>query len=528
MSATPAYGVVAAIVAAALAWMEWRGSGRLRAWRVLAVVVSVICLLLLAWRPTMARHKGPASVTVLTPGAIRGSPKADFAIGLTRQGIATAPDLGWIARQRPGSSIRIVGWGLEEDEWPELPGGVEAELSPPPPGVVSIAWPSFITLGDEAVVRGRLGPRAGKTRVVLADGSGTLDSTVVSDQGPGFTLRSRPRATGLWRPVLRVESEGVPAESLAIEVRAAPPLRALLVESSPSFETRFLRDWLAAQGAEVGTRTRVTRGRMRAIGVNTSPTAALDRGTLDRLDLLVVRGPIAVALGASEARAVEEEVRVSGLGLVLMMGDTTLTAGFGAEVLARDSAGAPTIVVAPAGGGRVARVAVSAVSRRLRGDSAGYAELWSRVLGSVRRRPDAAVSVDGEGPRFASRPALVVARGERAAKELRVEAPDGTSDTVYLAAAPWDSSTRRGVFWPPRTGWYRVGGPEGAALFVHDTAEWAPVQAQRRIDATRARVGPSTGREGVATRVPVPLWPVFLGFLTAAGFLWWSWPPRSA
>ena len=103
-----------------------------------------------------------------------------------------------------------------------------------------------------------------------------------------------------------------------------------------------------------------------------------------------------------------------------------------------------------------------------------------------------------------------------------MEAPDGTTDTVYLAATPWDSSTRRGVFWPPRTGWYRVGGPEGTALFAHDTAEWMAVQAQQRIDATRARVGPGVGRDTVPTREPVPLWPAFLGFLAAAGFLWWA------
>ena len=522
MSATPVYAAIAAVAAAALAGMEWRGPGRLRAGRVLAVIVSVLCLLMMALRPEMPRAGDAAPVTVVTRGTSRATQAADFAIGLTRPGIASAPDLGWIARHRQSSAIRIVGWGVEEDEWPELSPGVDAELSPPPAGVVSIAWPSSITLGDEAVVRGRVGPQLEKTRVVLADGSGTLDSVAVSAQAPWFTLRARPRAIAHWRPVLRIESPGIPAESLAIEVRSAPPLRVLLVESSPSFETRFLRDWLAAEGAEVGTRTRVARGRTRTTGVNAAPTAALTRGTLDGLDVLVVRGATAAALGPTEARAVDEEVRERGLGLVVMTNDTALTAGFGMEVLARDSGGTPTVVVAPAGSGRIARVTVTDVPRKLRGDSAGYAELWSRVLGSVRRRAGAALSIEGEAPRFANRPAVIVARGERAPKELLVESPDGTRDTVYLAATPWDSSTRRGVFWPPRPGWYRVGGAEGTALFAHDTATWMAVQAQRRIEATRARVGPGAGRDTVPTREPMPLWPAFLGFLMAAGCLWWT------
>jgi hypothetical protein len=67
-----------------------------------------------------------------------------------------------------------------------------------------------------------------------------------------------------------------------------------------------------------------------------------------------------------------------------------------------------------------------------------------------------------------------------------------------------------------------VGGPEGTALFAYDTAEWMAVQAQRRIEATRARVGPNTRRHAEVTREAMPLWPVFLGFLATVGFLWWA------
>ena len=103
MSATLAYAAIAAVVAAALAAMEWRGPGRLRAGRVLAVIVSVLCLLVMALRPTRARSGDAAAVTVVTRGASRAMQAADFAIGLTQPGIASAPDLGWIARHRRGS-----------------------------------------------------------------------------------------------------------------------------------------------------------------------------------------------------------------------------------------------------------------------------------------------------------------------------------------------------------------------------------------------------------------------------------------
>jgi len=527
MSVFAALGAVAALAAGALAWVEWRRPGRLRGMRVLAAVTSVGCLLVIALGPTRPVSVRSSPVTIATSGAPSAGRGTTYGIGVAIPGAERVPDLGWISRRQPApASVRVMGWGLDEWQWPErpsapLPFGVEAALSPGPAGIVSIAWPSSLALGEDAVVRGQARLESGSGWVVLADAGGPLDSSQVSSQAPSFTLRARPRAAGHWRPTLRLAD--VPPESLAIDVRAPAPLRVLLVESSPSFETRFLRDWLAAQGASVMTRTAVSRARARVTAVNAPALNRLSGAALDSTALVVVRGKGVAALPPAERRELDDAVRERGLGLVVVGDSTPLSERFGVEVLIRDGSGEPLAEVGAEGSGRVARTSVvNSAAWKLRGDSGRYAAFWARVLGAARRPSDTIVTVEGGGPHFANRPAGILARGDPGLKAVTVEREGGPVDTVYLAATPVDSAARRGVFWPPRPGWYRVGGDAGTGFFAYDTARWVPLQARQRTEATLARVGPG-GRTGVETdREPLPLWPAYLGFLLAAGVLWWS------
>jgi hypothetical protein len=522
--------VVAAVTGAAgLAWIEWRRTGRLRGARMMAAVTSAGCLLILALRPTRSRAVGAADATIVTQGAVATARAPVYAIGLARRGAIQAPDLGWIGRLRaPPASVTVTGWGLEEEQWPEapdppLPFNVEPMLAPPPPGISSITWPASLVLGAEAVVRGRVRPGAGSARVILADAGGALDSARLSSGEVSFTLGARPRATGRWRPTIRLDpARGVPAESLAIDVRPAPPFRVLLLESSPSFETRFLRDWLAARGAQVMTRTLVSRARSRVTGVNLPALDQLSRAALDSVGVVVLRGK-AGAAPPPERRELDSAVRERGLGLVLVIDATPPPPTLGSEVLVRDGSGAPLAEVTSDGRGRVARTSVrNSAGWKLRGDSVGYAAFWALVLGAVRRAPDTALTVEGSGPHFVNRPAVVVARGDPGMQAVTVERDGAPMDSVYLAAMPGDSAARRGLYWPPRPGWYRLGGPGGSGFFVYDTSRWTALQAERRAQATLARAGPRRRTVSDVAGAPLPLWPAFLGFVLASGFLWWA------
>jgi hypothetical protein len=531
MSGATGIVVAASVAAVVLVGIEWRRPGRLRRTRAIAAAASVACLLVIGLRPSRTASHGTVTATLVTPGAVSPGPSRGLAYGLgvIAPRATRVPDLGWIVRHRPAPALlRIVGWGLDEEQWPgdhgaPLPFGVEAVLAPPPAGIVSIAWPASLTLGEEAVVRGRL-QGAASARIVLADASGPLDSARVSGQEFGFTLRARARATGEWRPTLSlVPASGVAPESLAIDVRPAPPLRVLLVESSPSFDTRFLRDWLVGQGAAVETRSRVSRGRSRITAVNAPAGDRLSDTRLDAAGVVVIRGAVDRALARDERAALDHAVRERGLGLVVVADSAPMIARFGSEVLTRDTSGAPTTELEPRGIGMVARTSVAnSAAWRLRGDSTAYGAFWARVLGAVRRPSQAVITIAGSGPHFTGHPTVVVARGDSQMHAVTVERAGAPMDSVFLAPTPGDSATRRGVFWPPAPGWYRFGGSAGTGLFVYDTARWVALQARQRNEATLARIGPGSGSAADGLREPVPLWPAYLGFFVAAGILWWA------
>jgi hypothetical protein len=240
--------------------------------------------------------------------------------------------------------------------------------------------------------------------------------------------------------------------------------------------------------------------------------------------VVVLRGAPEAALARDERAALDRAVRERGLGLVVVVADTaSVAARFGSEVLTRDTSGAPTAEAEPAGSGMVARTFVAnSAAWRLRGDSAGYGAFWARVLGAVRRPSGGVIAIAGSGPHFTGRPTVVVARAVSPVHAVTVTRAGAPMDTVFLAPTPGDSATRRGVFWPPAPGWYRFGGSAGTGLFVYDTARWVALQAGQRNEATLARIGPGSGSSADAAREPVPLWPAYLGFLVAAGILWWA------
>jgi len=317
----------------------------------------------------------------------------------------------------------------------------------------------------------------------------------------------------------------------------------------------------------VVSRTRLGRARVGVAAINAPVSVSIDSASLDRWDVVMLRATALAALAETERRAIDAAVRRRGLGVVLIA-DSAIGGAFGsalpkpngrvpvgatvrpvrldmdgapvtapipllrarwqpqlgARTLVRDEAGKAVVLVTSIGLGRVA---VSLVDRSaawtLGGESASYAAFWSRVLGAVRApmRSGVVWSV-ASGPIFVDHPVVVSARADSAAVQTSVIGPDGRADTVALARDPTDTAATRGVFRPRASGWHHVGGPDGATVFAYDTARWQAWQARRRNEATLARAVPRAETGSTETRIPVPRWPFFLLFVSAAGWLWKS------
>ena len=110
------------------------------------------------------------------------------------------------------------------------------------------------------------------------------------------------------------------------------------------------------------------------------------------------------------------------------------------------------------------------------------------------------------------------------ADDAQVTAPDGA--VVRVLRDPATGAARCGGFWPRVAGWHRLTVGDATALFHVRTLEDAPqrhamaVNEQTRQRATRHAAGDAP-RATTAEGPRGASWPWFLGFLLAAGLLWW-------
>ncbi len=517
----------------------------------------------------------PGSLTLLTPGAPPGA-TGDYRVddlaspgpGIVRQPGALGDSL------RGAGAVALVGWGLLPSEWEAMPGAtVSFTPAPLPRGITRLEAPQSLALGEAYRVAGAVHLEPGAAGMVrLRRDSQAVDSARVSAADSSFTLRDRPRAAGLAEYALELAAGGAARrEPLGVLVTRPPPPRVLVLEGSPSFETGFLKRWLAAGGGRVSVRTQVSRGRFRTEHLNGEgpALAAITPAALAPFDVVVADGPALAALGEAERGALRRVVQ-DGAGLVVVpslgtglaplasfmpgarleprgeeplrtarprwtgqprpsAGGIGVEAGVltvpGAEQLVQEEDGSALALARPLGAGAVAATLVAAPSRWvLDGDEDLYAGYWSRLLGRVARDTTSRLAWASDGPLRPGRGLTLTLVTGAAAPVIAVRAPDGGLDSVTLAQDPLDPRRWTGRYWPRATGWHQASAGETRIAFrVHGPTEWLALEAATRERATRRALPAYPGR-GAPSRLPRNRGELFGFLLVVAGsvLLWWE------
>jgi hypothetical protein len=529
----------------------------------IALGVAATSLLILGLRPTSERLIDPTAIVVRTPGATSAEARA-VADSL---GGAAVVELDRGALPATATEIHLVGYGASAGELQRMAGRwIVLHPRALPDGVRDASWDPVVTLGEMVQVRVTVrSPR--RATVALVAETGVVDSaSTPAGELTTLLLRHAPRATGSALYALRM---GARADTFSVLVVPAAPPSLMILSSAPSREWSDLRDWAAAQGGTVALRTTVSRDRSRIDRVNlpASASAGIDRATLARTGVVVTDGRTLVGLSAAGRGVLRSAVR-AGLGLIVVLDDAardprrippsdravlvpwaTSSAGdleerqvrprahggvlsptpiaaepvvigggvFGSVPLLEDGQDGVLAMSMTQGTGRVVGSVVTGAGRWLRGgEPEAFAGYWSTLLHAAAR-PDPSRS----RWEIAGRPLLIddevelVRHGPASANAL-VE-----GDTVPLSADPLTPGRAVGHWWPRSAGWNRV---DDVRVWIGGSASWESWQgAERRRVTERWIAEHRTGmHEGgrIPFRSPWPLWPFFLCFVAASGWLW--------
>ena len=555
--------------------------------RAAALILAVASLAGLFLSAPSAR-RGDASTIVLaspgsTPAPVRRLadslrapvyvlPGAGDALRFGREA-ENAPDIAWIVQRSPGiRRIVVTGWGLDDAQLEQAEARTITLAAGPagaaalPAGIATVRWSGSVAEGTALTVRGTTtGLPAGT--VVRLSGPGTASDSTGTAADSTFAISVRPAVEGRFEYVISAGGPGAGAgaasDTLGVVVTHARPPALLILDASPSFESRYLEDWLRQRGGSLALRTEISRNRYRTHFLNrpAAPLGSLSPELLRGFDVVLLDARTLRSLPSTEHRALAAAAS-AGLGIILVAdaappAGTWLLAGLpltamgggvhpgrvtwsadsgGARVdlaalrlsaddevqpLAADSAGRAVVAWRRRGAGAVAVSFVLTPSRwRLAGESEIFAAYWSRLIGAVARPPG--VQWEVSEPARVDGPMQLVRAGADSGAVVVIELPDGSRDSLYLAQDPVTATRWEGSYWPRMAGWHRVIADSSAPGF-YVTTGWTALTAAARRRATLERSGDSPiDRAGAGPARPrrIPDLVFFAVFLAAVTVLW--------
>jgi hypothetical protein len=328
--------IICIVLALLFIWQEFtRPDKRRLGWRVLAVMLAVAALACLAL-PVSYNGRVPVAdqsdAVLLTEGFSKDSIPTNKPVFTTDKAIRKSYTKAiWIssvqelAYRKPAlKQVKIMGYGLNEDELQQFgPLVISYNAPAAPDGIQSIGWPGKLKTGETFTVQGQFKNTHTKLVKLLLKGLDTpLDSVnIVAGKTTGFQLSTMPKPTGrvVYNLLALAGTDTLMAESLPVEIVPTKPIKVLMLNTSPDFETRFLKSWLGENGYSVAARAIISQNKISEEYMNMDKMSLqrLSAGTFGQFDLVVGDLSALKSLSSAEGSALRQQVTQKGLGVIV-------------------------------------------------------------------------------------------------------------------------------------------------------------------------------------------------------------------
>lgn len=567
--------------------LGWKKRQDRRPQRFFASVVALFALSSIASKPTRTSSPSPGSALLITAGAEQehiqrvidghGPFRETFSMIQKSEGRASGiEDLGSLANRGIGDTLHVVGNGLRAFQWEAYEAPVVFHSAPgPDTGVTRLSWTRQISLGETTEIIGAIRWRRDQQWIALFEFGSLVDSTRLDSADGSFVLRYTPREVGRNDLGIGFGEADAPVilETIGISVIEPNPLSVLVLEGSPTFETRHLKTWLATRGARLAVRSAVSRDRFRTEFMNLAQMNLTDvsREILSQFNVLIIDARSWRELTRQNIVAIEERARAGDLGILLLPDEEFIAAGRATTDLfsgfefdsfselnertvratwtnSTPLANQPLLtlpytirrqphvrsivwdefgaIVVGINKDIAINLSGSTYQWILDGRWSEYASLWSQILtGVAPASGNPRWDVGTSGPVLVGEPTPLRLSNAAGVPDPEVISPAGIPTHLPVTQDPLDPTRWSGVFWPREEGWHRINpGRDDEFWFrVNHESEFEAYRAAASVAATQLRSysrGADFQGEEKKTREPIPTFWFFLLFCTAAGYLW--------
>ncbi len=433
-------------------------------------------------------------------------------------------------------------------------------------GITRLAYDSELALGDSIKIAAAVTGHYHQGKLFLKDPAGnTRDSIVIDTLVKEYRLGATAKASGKFLFNLTLTdslgNEQV-SEPIPIRVRPVKNLSILVLNTFPTFETKYLKNKLAEQGHSVLVRSQISKNRYKFENYNRTAQSiyGLTLANLSAFDLVILDLASFIQLNSGSRTALVNAVTLQGLGLFFQPDqklfesrNNNLPFGFKRtrqnelrlpqwpqqkmaiypfqfkeDLLLETSmatAGVDLAAYYAKGKGRIGTaVFKNTYELLLEGNQTIYDYLWTKIINTMAKGVTPNVRWDQKNPLIYPDVPLHfnIASG---IEHPTVIASDSTS--IAMKQDPLINYRWEGSYFPHHSGWQQLAIDKDSSnvfdYYVFDPSDWQARSRYQRIQDNRRYFLKSTSTYIPPTsRVPLQPW-WFLGlFLLSMGILWLS------
>jgi len=548
-------------------WKEWEQKGERRFWvKIVAAFLGLMALALLILKPAVPKKITGGWGIVLTKEY--DSEKLDsLKAKYKRIKTETYAPGKTLSLTDQIDSLFVLGQGVQPNDFWQLENKkitfLDADAMP---GWTGIHYKKRLAIGDALDVKAVYNQPTSNHQVVLMDNGGNaLDSIVFGEDAEQlFAFSTYPKASGRFvYSLVEKDQDGnqVSEEPLPFIVVEKEPMNVLIINDFPTFETKYLKNFLAENGHQVLVRSQLTKNRFKFEYFNRAakPISRFSQETLKDFDLIVIDADSYADLGNSSRNALNVSIREHGVGLFVQpnasyfkrsgqrsvlkfKGDSQKQFTFGEPPVSLEKypfafdGGFPTQPIkldsvevaayAPMVNGKIATtLMMNSYQLLLEGHKGLYSQLWTRILNVVSRKKEVKAKWEeiSETPRvdvpfqFKLRTPL---------KKPRITYEDALIPLIQDEQIP---TLWHGVAYPRISGWNRFESHTdslvGHHFYVFDTTMRQFIASQKTKEANLLQFGTNNvGDVHIVSNAkktePISTIWFFVVFVLCMGWLW--------
>jgi hypothetical protein len=561
--------------------------------RIAATFLAVSALALLALQPAFLIRKRTQTAILLTQNPskyilVSLQKKYPSALLLDYAGLSGYPnltkivDLSYLQRKFPQiHQLYILGNGIPEYDLKELANiSIKLLPNPLPEGIVALQIPSKITTNIPFEIRGTLYTKSPQNQsIILSNVAGNLDSMTIKGQGKHtFRLQALAKNAGnyLFQIKLKTADKIIQQENIPLTIRDGKKLRVWILNSSPNFESKYLKNYLGDAGYTVGVRAVISAGKFKDEWVNAKEQIFyFGQNLAEKVDILIIDTDYWYQLGAGEQTYIQQAITASGLG-VLIFGNEDITknnqhpllrsfalgaykadtlvfsapayqekaqfalsrlpfrfqANWSVIPLLQDAQGNVGIAYKVNGNGKVAlSLLPETYHMTLAGQRKLYEIFWANLLNQLApTETPSQVWKSEKSFHFTDEPTHWTLQTTEKQPIGILKSPADKSEKIYFRQSPQMEENRQATFWAKEKGWHSLQTEADStnphSFYVFEPTAWQSIKITAQLNANQSWANhpennnsQNTLGDFTDTQAIDLLW--FYGlFLFSAGFLW--------